>query len=97
MITKEIAILIHNCYSEIEQAIKMITELKKSLNDNGELEIKDRWGDSKGLELHIPLKDEGYSIKKVPFQLAFDVIKLHVEAQEKELERLKDVCKIQLA
>ena len=97
MITKEIAAKVWHCYNEIEQAGKMIEELKGRLNSNGELEIKDRWGDGrKGLELHIPNQGGSYSIKHLPFQLALDTINLHVEEQKKELLRLKEVCKIQL-
>jgi hypothetical protein len=98
MITKDIARLIYNCYAEIDQAGKMLEELKSRLNEKGELELKDRWGDPKGLELHIPNPEHGsFSIKRVPLQLALDVITLHVEAQKKELDRLKEVCRIQLA
>lgn len=97
MITKDIARLIHNCYTEIESGEKMIEELKAKLNEKGELELKDTWGDSRGLELHIPYERGLYSVKKVPFHLALDVIKEHIENQKKELERLKEVCKVQLA
>lgn len=97
MITKDIARLIHNCYSEIESGEKMIIELQKSINEKGDFEFKDGWGNSRGLELHIPTSTSGHSIKKVPFQLALDVITKHIEAQNIELARLKDVCKIQLA
>ena len=97
MITKEIARLIHDCYTEIEQAGKMIVELQKAINEKGEFEIKDSWGYPKTLELHLPTDSGGHSIKRVPFQLALDVIQLHVEKQEEELKRLKEVCRIQLA
>lgn len=97
MITKEIARLIHNCYTEIESGGKMIEELKKRLNSNGDLELKDNWGNVTGLELRIPNETHGsWSIHRVPFHLALDVIKEHILAQEKELERLKEVCKVQL-
>lgn len=97
MITKEIARLVHNCYTEIEQANKMIKELKEALNENGEYEIKDNWGDTRSLELHLPTSMSGTTIKRVPFDLALDVITNHIQEQEKELERLKGVCKMQLA
>ena len=97
MITKDIARLIHNCYTEIEQGEKMIIELKRSLNDKGEFELKDSWGNSAGLELRIPTGISSCSIKSVPFQLALDVIRLHIDNQQKELERLREVCRIQLA
>ena len=96
MITKDIARLIYNCYSEIESGEKMIEELKARLNENGELELKDNWGNSKGLELRIPNDGGSYSIKQVPFHLALDVIVEHIENQKKELSRLKDVCRVQL-
>lgn len=96
MITKEIAALIYNCYQEIDQAGKMVEELKTRLNDKGQFELKDNWGQTKGLELHIPNPSGSYSIKRLPLDVALTVIERHVEAQHKELERLKEVCKIQL-
>jgi hypothetical protein len=97
MITKEIAALIFRCYVEIEEGGKMITELKSALNEKGEFELKDTWGNSRGLELHLPTSMSGAKIKRVPFQLALDVIQHHIADQQKELERLKEVCRIQLA
>lgn len=97
MITKEIARLVHNCYTEIEEANRMVKELKEALNEKGEYEIKDNWGNTRGLELHLPTSMSGATIKRVPFQLALDVITNHIAEQEKELERLKGVCKMQLA
>jgi hypothetical protein len=96
MITKDVARLVYNCYNEIEQADKMISELKNSLNEKGEFEIKDNWGNSRGLELHVPTSMSGATIRRVPFELALTIIEKHVENQHKELERLKEVCKIQL-
>ena len=96
MITKEVARLVHNCYTEIEEANKMVVELKKSLNEKGEFEIKDSWGNTRGLELHLPTSMSGATIKRVPFKLALDVISNHIIEQEKELDRLKEVCRIQL-
>lgn len=97
MITKEIAVKIYNCYREIEEGGKMIEELKKSINDKGDFELKDQWGNSKGLELRIPSGQTSYSIRTVPFHLALDVIKEHTENQKVELERLKEICRVQLA
>ena len=54
MVTKEIARQIFCCYTEIEQSGKMIEELKKSLNEKGEFELKDNWGNVRTLELHLP-------------------------------------------
>lgn len=98
MITKEIARLIYNCYSEIENSEKMIKELKKRINDKGELELKDSWsGQKQSLELRIPHETGSYGIHQVPFHLALDVIKEHIQNQNKELERLKEVCRVQMA
>lgn len=97
MITKEIARLIFNAYTEIEEGEKMIDELKKSLNEKGEFEIYDNWGNTRGLELHLPTSMSGAKIRRVPFQLALDVIQHHIQAQQKELNRLKAVCRVQLA
>lgn len=98
MITKDIARLIHNCYSEIENGEKMIEELKKAIDENGDFVLVDSWGDRKRfLELHIPCKSAGsYSIKQLPMQLGIDAIVAHIEKQKEELQRLKTVCKTQL-
>ena len=101
MITKDIARLIYNCYSEIENGSKMIDELKKSINENGDFVLAETWTgqQKKFLELHIPCRGAGsgsYSVKQLPFQLAIDAIIAHIEAQNKELERLKEVCRVQL-
>jgi hypothetical protein len=96
MITKDIARLIHNAYVEIEQGELMIIQLKESINEKGEFNIQDRWGDKRGLELHIPTSDSGAKIRRVPIELALNIIEKHIEAQHRELERLKEVCKIQL-
>lgn len=97
MITKDIARLVYNCYSEIENAEKMIETMKEAINEKGEFELKDSWNNSKYLSLHIPSKDSGsYSVKQLPHQLALDCLVAHIEKQKKELERLKTVCKTQL-
>lgn len=97
MITKEVASLIFIAYREIEEGTKMIEELKKSINEKGDFEITDNWGNTRGLELHIPTSMSSAKIKRSPFHIALDVIQEHIENQKKELERLKEVCRIQLA
>jgi len=99
MITKEIAAKIWHCYAEIEQGEKMIQEMKDRLDKDGNLELKDTWGNRRdSLELHIPSNGAGsFSIKRVSADVALVVIQQHIEQQKVELARLKEVCKIQLA
>jgi hypothetical protein len=97
MITQEISRQIFNCHQEIKSAKAMIEELKKKLDENGELKLKDTWGNERGLELRIPNEGSSWSIHQVPFHLALDVIQEHIANQEKELLRLREVCRIQLA
>ena len=98
MITKDIARLIYNCYSEIESGEKMIEELKKAIDENGDFVLVDSWGERKRfLELSIPSKSGSCSIKQLPMALGIEAIQTHIEKQKQELLRLKDVCKIQLA
>jgi hypothetical protein len=100
MITKEIAAEIWHCYNEIEQARNMIDHMKKSINDKGELEIKDQWGESRNsLQLHIPTNhsNSSFSVKRVSADVALIVLQEHILKEQKELERLMGVCKIQLA
>ena len=99
MITKEVAAKIHNCYTEIENGEKMLEEMKKHINNDGEFEIVDNWGNHKRtLELSIPKSTSGvYSIHRLPMSLAVDAIKVHISNQKEKLEKLKDTCKILLA
>ncbi len=97
MITKDVARLIYNCYSEIENGEKMIEELKKAIDENGDFVLTDSWGERKRfLELHIPCKGSGHSIKQLPMQLGIDAILSHIETKKQELEKLKLTCKTQL-
>lgn len=97
MITKEVSRLIYNCYSEIESGEKMIEELKKAIDENGDFVLTDSWGERKRfLELHIPVKSGGCSIKQLPMQLGIDAIISHIEDKKKQLEKLKLTCKTQL-
>ncbi len=97
MITKDIARLIYNCYSEIENSEKMIETMKDAINEKGEFELKDEWRGSKFLTLNIPKKDSGsYSVHQLPHELALDALISHIDKNKKELERLKTVCKAQL-
>ncbi len=98
MITKDVARLIYNCYSEIENAEKMIETMKDAINEKGEFELKDNWSGSKFLSLHIPIKGGAgsYSVRQLPYDLALDALAAHIDKQKTELERLKTVCKTQL-
>lgn len=97
MITKDISRLIYNCYSEIENGEKMIEDLKKAIDENGDFVLTDSWGESKRfLELHIPNKGGSYSIRQLPMQLGIDAILAHIEAKKAKLEELKLICKTQL-
>jgi hypothetical protein len=96
MISKNTARLVYNAYSEIESAEKMLLEMREKLNDEGEFELKDMWGNSSGLELRIPTSQSSHTIKRVPFDLAVKVIKQHIVLQNQELERLETVCEVEL-
>lgn len=100
MITKEIASKIWHCYNEIEQAEKMIQTMKENINANGELEMKDTWGETRDhLQLHIPNGRGGgsFSVRNVSGEVALVVLQQHIEKQKAELFRLKVTCRIQLA
>jgi len=97
MITKDVARLIYNCYSEIENSEKMIETMKNAINEKGEFELKDDWNNSKHLTLSIPHKDAGsYSIYQLPHELALSALVHHINKNKNELERLKTICKTQL-
>lgn len=99
MVSKNTARLIFNAYMEIENAEKMLKDIKEHLNENAELELKDSWNNQRTLELHIPLprSSSGYSVRQLPFDVAVTVLKNHIDAMKKELIRLKSVCELELA
>jgi hypothetical protein len=100
MITKEISQKIWHCYNEIEQANKMIEMMKENLTVDGNLEFKDNWGEKRDhLQLHIPSgrSSGSFFVRDVSGEIALTVLQSHIEKQQKELERLKVTCKIQLA
>jgi hypothetical protein len=100
MITKEIAQKIWHCYIEIEQAEKMIATMKENINTDGDLDLKDGWGERHNcLQLHIP-NGHGhgsFSVRSVSMEVALVVLQQHIEKNKKELERLSVTCKVQLA
>lgn len=97
MITKDIARLIYNCYSEIENSEKMIETMKDAINEKGEFELEDDWRGSKYLTLQIPTNGSGsYSVHQLPHQLALDALMHHIDNNKKKLEELRTVCRTQL-
>lgn len=96
MITKDIARLIYNCYTEIENSENMILEMKSKIDENGNLLLKDNWGNEKSLELHIPNGDSSRSVRRIPMRMAFEFLKEHIVNQNIELNRLRDVCRVML-
>jgi len=99
MITKEIAAKIYNCHTQIENGQRMIDELKKSINKDGEFELAEDWtGRKTGLLLSIPQDRAGsYSVHGVPPEVGLNSLRAHIRNNEQELKRLMETCKILLA
>lgn len=97
MLTKSTAIKIHNCHFEIEKANELIKRLKDSINEDGELVLKDAWGENaRGLQMGIPSSPSSHSLYNVPPLLALSVIDAHIKDQNRRLEELKAIALIEL-
>lgn len=96
MITKDTARLIFNAYVEIEKGQKLLQEVYEALKTRGKLELKDAFGYPRGLELGIPSGHSSTRLFNVPEEIAIDVIERHIAGQHRELERLKEVAKLEL-
>lgn len=98
MITKQMATLIYNLHSNIENAEGMIKELQDAISKRGEVELKDYWGERCGLELRIPSPNgSSWNIKRIPAELTLEIIEKQIDNDKKELDKLMGICKIQLA
>lgn len=97
-ISKLTAAKIHNCIVQIEEGYKMIEAMKESIAKTGDVKLEDAFGGQRGIEMGIPLgSSSGHRILNVRPGLAIDVITAHIEDKKKELERLNDLAKIELA
>ena len=101
MITKETCVKIYTAHNEIEKANELLKTLSEKVkSDTGKnYDIKfDHWiGNKEGLKLGVPYGDSGHSLYNISPKLAINVIEEHITSNQKRLEELMVIAKIELA
>ncbi len=100
MITKETCVKIWHCHNEIEKAKKLIQDMAKVVKKDTEKkmpELHNAFGDKKGLQLGIPSGDSSHTLYNVSPVLAVKMLEQHMIDQEKRLEELETIAKLELA
>ena len=96
MITKKTASNIWNAYEGLDRCKKLMSDMKEELKKSGDERLIDAFGRKKGLELGVPMGNDGHRIFNVRIDLAIQIIEAHVKDQKAELIKLKAVAKIEL-
>ena len=79
MISKETAARIYNCHYEIEKAKKLIADMQEVIAKTGKIELKNAFGDMKGLQLGVPSGSDSHRLFNVPLDLAVGIIEAHIK------------------
>ncbi len=96
MITKETAQKIWSCYEGIDKCKKLLCDMKEQLEKSGDERLIDAFGRKKGLELGVPMGNDGHRIFNVRIDLAIQIIEAHAKEQEDELRELEAIVKIEM-
>jgi len=99
MITKETCVKIFNCHNEIEKSKKLISEMAEKLEKDKEKTVPtfdNAFGEQRGLQLGVPSGDNGHWLYNISFDLSVKVIEEHIRTNEKRLEELMTIARIEL-
>lgn len=99
MITKETAAKILNAHLEIEKANKLLEDLKERITADAERNkptLYNALGEKRGLMLGVPSGDNSHQLFNVSLDLSYKIIVEHIESQQKRLEELGTIAKIEL-
>ncbi len=96
MISKETARKIFNCHGEIEKSNGLISAMKEAIKEEGTTDLKDNFGDRRGLQLGIPSGQSGHTLYNVPVEISIKVIEAHIEQKERQLKELMAIATIEL-
>lgn len=100
MITKETCVKIYNCYSEIENGKKLISDMAKLVKEDkekAEPTLYNAFGERKGLQLGVPSGSSSHQLYGVSITLGVKIIEDHIKQNEERLIELMAIAKIELA
>jgi len=99
LIGKDLARLIYNCHTQIEDCDNLIEKMSEAIEKNGDEKLIDAFGSRQGFEFGIPIghrSSGGHRVlKNVSPEMANKVINEHKEFNQRELKRLNGLAFIQ--
>lgn len=96
MITKETAARIWNCYREIENGSKLLSDMQQAQKDGTDPNPRDTWGRHRCLQLGVPSGENSHRLFDVQPKLAQSVIRAHIAEKERELAEANEQARIEL-
>lgn len=99
MITKETCVKIWNCYNEMDKAKKLISDMAETLKEDEDKltpTFENAFGEKRGLQLGVPSGQSSHYLFNVNTDLSVKIIEQHIMQNEKRLEELKAIAKIEL-
>jgi hypothetical protein len=98
MITKETAVKIWNCYNEIENAEKIISDLAESTKKSPEEppSLTNAFGERTGLQLGVPSGSNSHRLFGVNLEMSIKIIQKHIDEKNQRLEELKAIALLEL-
>lgn len=100
MLTKETCIKIAQCYQEIENANRIITDMAKIVEQDKDKtypNLYNAFGERKGLQLGVPSGDNGQRLFDVNLDMGVKVIEQHIKDKNRRLEELMVIAKLELS
>ena len=96
MISKATALRVWKCYSEIENANKLIAEMEEAIKNRREPNPKDVFGNVRKLELGVPCDRDSMRVFSVEPQLAISILKAHAGNQHAQLVEANEQARIEI-
>jgi len=93
MITKETAGQIWNCFQEIENGEKLLSDMQEQLKQYEDPNPRDAFGKRRNLQLGIPCGNGSSRLMDVHPTLAMAIIKAHIAEKRSILEVLNETAK----
>jgi hypothetical protein len=100
MITKETCVKIWHCHNEIEKSHKLIEDMAETVKKDKEKKaptLYNAFGDATGLRLGVPSGNESHTLYGVNIDLGVKIIEEHVRQNERRLQELMAIAKIELS
>lgn len=98
MISKETCVKIWHCHNEVEKCNNLIKEMASKIKQNKDREptLYNAFGEKTGLQLGVPSGHESHILYGVSIDMGVKIIEQHVKDNERRLDELMAIAKIEL-